>query len=257
MKVRTFPHAQLLCLVMSGCGGEGSHFAASDDAPARALPALAVSPDAASQTATGAEAEAEADGFISVTARSSFAQGLGSLHYVVTDRAGDFVTSGYNEVSSVADADRKLLLKLAPGDGYRLALTSTTAGKQPTTCTALLGPFAIEAAAAANYQVFVWQCDETPKVPVDECYWLVDWAGATRTSGAVGDSIGLSASAHDAQGNPARFTWSAPGNSGEFSDERAGETSFRCSTPAAKVPLKVSMNDGVCSREFTQTVSCR
>jgi hypothetical protein len=56
MKVRTFPHAQLLCLVMSGCGGEGSHFAASDDAPVRTLPALAVSPGESSQTATGAPA---------------------------------------------------------------------------------------------------------------------------------------------------------------------------------------------------------
>jgi hypothetical protein len=257
MKVRTLPHAQLLCIVMlSGCGGEESHFAAIDDAPVRALPAFAASPSDESQEPAGAAAAAE--GFISVTARSSFAQGLGSLHYVVSDRFGDFVTSGYNEVSGVGDADRKLLLKLAPGDGYKLALTSTTAGQQPTTCTAALGPFAIEAGAAASYQVFVWQCDEAPKAPVDECYWLVDWAGATRTSAAVGDVIGLSASAHDAQGNPARVTWSAPAASaGEFSDERAGETSFRCLTPAAKVPLKVSMNDGVCSREFTQTVSCR
>jgi hypothetical protein len=259
VKVRTLPHSPLLwVLVLSACGGQGSHFAATDDAPERSLPTLAEAPTEVAEGAPPTSAEGELDGFVSVTARSSFAQGLGSLHYVVSDGAGDVVTTGYNEVSGVGDADRRLLVKLAPGAGYRLALTSTTAGKRPITCTASLGPFAVEPEAAASYQVFVWQCDDAPKTAVDECYWLVDWTGATRTSAGVGELIGLSASAHDAQGNPARFTWSAPGaSSGEFSDERARETTFRCRTRAAQVPLKVSMSDGVCSREITQIVACR
>lgn len=259
MKVRTLAHSPLLCVLMLyGCGGQESHFAADDQAPARSFPALASAPTDDGESLPATRAEVPSEGFVGITARSSFAQGLGSLHYVVSDGAGDVVTTGYNEVSGVGDADRRLLVKLAPGAGYRLALTSTTAGKQPITCTASLGPFTVEADAAASYQLFVWQCDQAPKTAVDECYWLVDWAGATRTSAGVGELIRLSASAHDAQGNPARFTWSAPAASfGEFSDERARETTFRCLTPAAQVPLKVSMSDGVCSREFTQIVTCR
>lgn len=260
MKVRTLAHAPLLCVLMLyGCGGHESHFAANDQAPERSLPVLASAPIDDSESLPATPAQVPSEGFVSVTARSSFAQGLGSLHYVVSDGAGDVVTTGYNEVSGVGDADRRLLVKLAPGAGYRLALTSTTAGKRPITCTASLGPFAVEPDAAASYQVFVWQCDDAPSTAVDECYWLVDWTGATRTSADVGELIGLSASAHDAQGNPARFTWSAPGGAGfgEFSDERARETTFRCLTPAAQVPLKVSMSDGVCSREITQIVACR
>lgn len=197
-------------------------------------------------------------GLLNLTARSRFQRGLGSLHYVVNDRSGDVVTTGYSEASTVGDADRKLLVQLPAGSGYELTITSTTSGKRPVTCTASLGPFAIEAESPASYQVFLWQCAGAPQDPADECYWLADWAGAMRTDAAVGEEMVLSASGHDAQGNPARFTWSAPAAAlGAFSDERAGETTFRCQGRAAKVPLKVTMSDGVCTRDFTQVVSCR
>jgi hypothetical protein len=138
-------------------------------------------------------------------------------------------------------------------------LDSTGSGKPSTACHAQVGPFAVEPNATASYQAFLWECDDTSAMPApaDQCYWLADWIGATRTRAAVGESIELSVSGKDASGTFAHVAWieQAP-RFGSITDRHAATTTFSCEAASDSIPVAVVITGDGCSRRLTLTVAC-
>jgi hypothetical protein len=243
--------------LLTACGAEAQRPGAAGDA-ARGLPALSGN-DADGVRPRAAEA-ASNQGVLALTARSALQRRLDAIHYVVKNAAGDVVAGGDDEAPNGGAQDRELSLLLPAGEGMQLELTATTADADVSQCSASVGPFSIEVGSKASFQVFVWRCDGAPgaAAPEPECYWLADWVGVTRTQAAVGELIGLSAAGHDAQGAPAKFKWSAPSpGQGRFDDEEAAETTFRCTSAAAVLPLGLAMSDGQCHKAFNELVACQ
>jgi hypothetical protein len=244
-------------LLLVGCGSPERYDAVdSDSAPT--LPHL--SPARTDLDAQPPSSAARDEGTLSVSARSALRRKLGAVHFVVHDAAGEVVAGGDQEGDGGNVEAFELSLALPAGEGLRLELTATTAEAEASTCTASVGPFRIEAGSEASFEVFVWRCDGAPgaEAPEPECYWLADWIGVTRTSATIGELIGVSAGAHDAAGDPARFDWSTSASEqGRFLDKSASDTWFRCAAPNVALPLSVALSDGQCQSQLTKLVSCR
>jgi hypothetical protein len=242
--------------LLLGCGSS-QRYDAVDDAAADTLPTPSLS---RLDSVAEAPSAAAAEGSLRVSARSALQRRLGAVHFVVRDAAGEVLAGGDQEADGGNVDALELSLALPAGEGFRLELTATTTDVEASTCTASVGPFRIETASEASFEVFVWRCDGAPgaAAPEPECYWLADWVGVTRTSAAIGELIGVSAAGHDAAGEPARITWSTTTpEQGRFVDANAAETTFRCAAPNAALPVSVSMSDGQCEGRFSQVVSCR
>jgi len=253
-------------LVLAGCGGAGQHYAPAPtaeptstssplDVNGSTSPRGKATPQTVSITETASSNER---GLLDVLATGAMSQSLGSLEFSVRNRAGAVLSRGFNEVHG-ADSDRRLLLDLPAGEDYELVLESTGFGSPSTACHAQVGPLAVAPGATASYQAFLWQCDdaEAAPAPADECYWLADWIGTTRTRAAVGDSIELGVSAKDASGVGAHVAWlnQAP-QLGTISDEHAAKTRFTCDAPSEAIPITVVITGDACSRRLTMTVAC-
>jgi hypothetical protein len=205
-----------------------------------------------SQTVSITETAAAGEGgLLDVLAIGAMEQSLGSLEFTVRDRTGTVLSTGFNEVQG-RDVDRRLLLNLPSGKDYELALDSSEFG-----CHAEVGPFTVEAHSTANYQAYLWQCDQPPAAPADECYWLADWVGASRTRAAVGESIVLSVVGKDTSGVAAHITWTnlAP-RFGSISEPHASTTTFTCDAASDSIPLGVVITGDGCSRRLSVDVSC-
>lgn len=203
-------------------------------------------------------ASSDERGLLDVLAIGALKQSLGSLEFTVRNRVGAVLSRGVNEVHG-ADMDRRLLLDLPAGEDYQLSLDSTGSGKPSTACHAKVGPFSVELNETASYQAFLWQCDDaqaTP-APADECYWLADWVGTTRTRAAVGETIELSVSGKDASGVAAHVTWveMAP-QFGSVSDKHTAKTTFTCEAASSSIPISVVITGDGCSRRLTTSVAC-
>jgi hypothetical protein len=243
--------------LLAGCGADAQRPDAAGDA-IQSRPELA--DDTADYVRPETDSIARDEGVLAITARSALQRRLDTVHYVVKNAAGDVVAGGDDEAANGGAQDRELSLVLPAAEGMQLELSATTADGDASQCTASVGPFSIEAGSRASFQVFVWRCDGAPGAagPEPECYWLADWIGVTRTRAAVGDRIGLTAAGHDARGEPARFKWSTPSPElGRFDDEDAAETSFRCATASAALPLGLAMSDGQCHKAFSELVACQ
>lgn len=245
--------------LLVGCAGPEPYDMVDDAAP-KPLPSPGESDAVSEPTSPDDRTLARGEARLSVSARSALQRRLGTVHYVVRDAADEVVAGGDQEAASGNVDQLALELALPAGNDLRLELTATTLGAEASTCSASVGPFSLEEASEASFEVFVWRCDGASgaAAPEPECYWLADWIGVTRTSAAIGELIGVSAAGHDAAGDPAQFSWSttAP-ETGRFTDARAANTSFRCAAPHVAVPLSVAMSDGQCQSRFTKLVSCR
>jgi hypothetical protein len=195
-------------------------------------------------------------GLLDLLVVGALRQSLGSLEFVVRDRGGAVLSSGFNDVQG-ADTDRRLLLDLPVGSEYTLSLASTASGRPATKCRATMGPFAVELNATAGYQAFLWQCDDAPTASADECYWLADWIGASRKRAAVGESIALGVQGSDMSGVAAHVTWinQAP-RFGSFSDRHGVDTRFTCEAASDSIPIGVVITGDGCSRHLSLSVAC-
>lgn len=205
------------------------------------------------QTAGNAE-----QGLLDLLAVSSAERSLGLLSFVVRNRAGAVLSSGFNEVRG-PDSDRHLLLQLSTGVDYQLTLDSTSSDEPAVTCHAEVGPFSIAADTTARYQAFIWQCDAGPSAPapVDSCYWLTDFVGVSRTRAPVGETIALGVSGFDTTGAPANVTWNVQASqSGSISEKHAAQTTFRCEAANDAIPLFAVVSGDGCSRRVQLNVAC-
>ena len=253
-------------LLLAGCGGADHHAPAAGAAPAAERTGNEKAPEGASpsdgepeQTVSITEtASSDERGLLDVLAIGAMNQSLGSLDFTVRDRAGNVLSRGSNTVRG-EDMDRRLLLDLPAGQGYELSLASADADEPSTRCHAEVGPFTVEPNATASYQAFLWQCDDrTAKpAPADECYWLADWVGSTRTRAAVGETIELSVSGKDASGTFAHVNWieQAP-QFGVVSDKHAAKTTFTCAAASDSIPVAVVITADACSRRLTLDIAC-
>jgi hypothetical protein len=247
-------------LGLFGCG------AGDDHAPPAGVGSGAVRPDLSENDKPVPAADPittpKGEGVLDLVAHPGPLHALGPLRYVVTDAQDQVVAGGDSDQSELSGADasdRGLSVMLPAGSDFNLRLTSTSAEPHPTSCSASVGSFAIEADAVAHFQVFVWHCAdaELPSTVVTPCYWLADWVGVTRTEAAVGELIDVSAAGHDFGGNPANFSWSTASPArGAFMQPGAAQTSFRCQAAGKALPLSVQIDDGECQKTVTQTVSC-
>jgi hypothetical protein len=257
----------LLVLATVACGG-ADHAAPAPAGGARAglpsAPSASASGGAASsqhpaQTTSITETAGNAElGLLDLVAISSAEQNLGSLSFVVRNRAGAVLSSGFNEVRG-PDIDRHLLLQLSAGVDYQLTLDSTSSDEPALTCHAEIGPFSIAADTTASYQAFIWQCDEGPSAPApaDSCYWLTDFVGVSRTRAPVGETIALGVSGFDTTGAPAHVTWSVQASSyGSISEKHAAQTTFRCEAANDAIPLFAVVSGDGCSRRVQLNVAC-
>lgn len=240
-----------------GCGVEPGRAATAGDA-SRSWPELSDSDAGGARLPFHAAARHE--GVLTVKARSALQRQLDVIDYVVKNAAGEVLAGGIDEAASGGSRTRELSLVLPAGEGMQLELSATTVDADGSLCRAAVGPFRIDAGAAATFQVFVWRCEGAPgaAAPEPECYWLADWIGVTRTNAVVGGVIALSAAGHDARGELARFKWSTSSpEQGRFEDDEAAETTFRCAAASVAVPLALEMSDGQCHKVFSELVACR
>lgn len=197
-------------------------------------------------------------GLLDLRAIGSAEQSLGSLSFVVRNRAGAVLSSGFNEVRG-PDVERHLLLQLPAGVDYELRLDSKSLDQTAVSCHARIGPFSISTEATASYQAFLWQCDgvEAMPMPADSCYWLADFVGASRTRAPVGESIELGVSGFDTAGAPAQVTWTVQAPQyGSISEKHAAQTTFRCEAANDSIPLFVVVAGDGCSRRVSLDVAC-
>ena len=210
-----------------------------------------------SQTVSITETAGNAErGLLDLLAIGAVKQSLGSLEFTVRDRTGAVLSRGYNEVHGI-DSDRRLLLDLPVGQDYQLELDSNAAEPPATTCHATVGPFAVAPTVTASYQAFLWQCEGASAAPADECYWLADWIGASRTRAAVGESIELSVAGKDASGVGNHVTWSTPAPQfGSILERHAARTKLTCEGANESIPIVVVISGDGCSRRLSLVVSC-
>jgi hypothetical protein len=253
-------------LLLVGCGAD--HYA-----PAPTVEAGAVEPSAGSDAANAPTANepsstetvsitetasSEERGLLDVMAIGVMKQSLGSLEFTVRSRLGAVLARGVNDVRG-ADTDRRLLLDLPAGEDYQLSLESTGSGQAATACHAKVGPLTVEPHTSASYQAFLWQCDvpAATAAPADECYWLADWVGVSRTRAAVGETIELSVSGSDASGTSVHVNWVEPApRFGSVSEKHAAKTTFTCQAASDAVPLAVVVTGDGCSRKIMLSVAC-
>lgn len=253
----------LAAIVLAGCSGAdhhapaptAEHSSASPETNGGATPSEGDPEQTVSITETASSNER---GLLDVLAIGALKQSLGSLEFTVRNSAGNVLSHGFNTVQG-EDTDRRLLLDLPAGSDYELSLESTSSDKQSTTCHAQVGPFTVEQDATASYQAFLWQCDDTSAkpAPADECYWLADWVGTTRTRAAVGESIELSVSGKDASGTFAHVNWVEPAPQfGSISEKHTAKTTFTCAAASDSIPLAVVITGDGCSRRLSLSVAC-
>jgi hypothetical protein len=255
--------ATFFAMTLSACGGTDHYAPASlgdnDPAAAAASPNMNASGGGPAETVSITEtASSNERGLLDVLAIGALKQSLGLLEFNVKNRAGELLISGHSDVQG-ADMDRRLLLDLPAGKDYELTLDASGSGESGATCHATVSPLSIAANETAAYQAFLWQCDQASKVPApaDECYWLADWVGATRTHAAVGESVELRVAGEDTSGVAAHVNWvvQAP-QYGSISDRHAAKTTFTCEAANDSVPVAVVITGDGCSRRVTLNVSC-
>jgi hypothetical protein len=239
------------------CAGGAEHEPAADGNATGQAPAANRAP---SPTAARAGPSGETDGLLDVTTAAGVASFFGTMQGVVTDARGNVVAGAEEDVEHPElEHDRRLAFVLPAGSDYHLSLSATSTGAAPAQCHASAFPLRIEAGATASAQIFAWQCGDVTgyvprSVPAD-CYWLADWAFVSRTRADVGETIAVSATAHDPQA-AAQFNWSSSAGQGSFADPRAAQTSFRCQAAGENLALSVAISDGNCEQQLTQLVSC-
>lgn len=205
------------------------------------------------QTAGSAE-----QGLLDLRAISSAEQSLGSLSFVVRNRAGAVLSSGFNEVQG-PDVERHLLLQLPAGVDYEISLDSKSLDQAAVSCHASVGPFSISTDATASYQAFLWRCDGAKAAPAraDSCYWLADFVGVSRSRAPVGETIELGVSGFDTTGTPAQVTWTVQAPQyGSISEKHAAQTTFSCEAANDSIPLFVLVAGDGCSRRVQLNVAC-
>ncbi len=185
---------------------------------------------------------------------------LDTVSYTITGPAS-FTQSGSIDVSH-SGAISALLGPFAAGGPYTITLTGASAdGAESCAGSA---SFSITAGQTARVTVPL-TCHQAPRTGsvavngvVNVCP-QIDALDANPTEVFVGGTVGLAATAHDADHGPSTLTaaWSA--TSGTFTDPSALATRFTCTQPgAATLTLTVSDGDATagCPATASLTVTC-
>ena len=81
----------------------------------------------------------------------------------------------------------------------------------------------------------------------------IDAYSVEPTQLAIGSAVHLTASAHDAGGNPLTFAWQA--SAGLVADAHTASTTFTC-TAAGDVTLTLHVSNGACEETASAVVTC-
>jgi hypothetical protein len=185
---------------------------------------------------------------------------LNAVDYQITG-PGSFTKAGTIDVSHSATLSASLS-PLPPGMGFQLELRGTSVDGNAR-CVGSAG-FDIAARATTNVLVHLLcqQMTLNGSVAVSgalNACPLIDAVGASPAEVLVGQTLGLSATAHDLDGAPAPLAYQWSATSGTLSDAAAPNPRFACTAPGpVTITLVVSDGDTTSGCPDTQTmlVSC-
>jgi len=249
------------CVTLAGCGG-GDHYTPAPEQPGSGVaPRVKDAQTTQARRRSTAADTAQGEGLLDVATASGIVSYLGSLHAVVTDADGTVIGGADEErTNDATGAERELSIVLPSGSDYTLSLSASTTDAAPTTCHAAVGGLQVADGAIGKVQVLGWTCGDAfgyvPQGEESSCFWLADWTFVSRSTAAVGELVDVSASGHDAQGNPAHFAWSTALHAGDFSEPSAASTAFQCHAAGEALPLTVTISDGECEKRLTQRITC-
>jgi hypothetical protein len=162
---------------------------------------------------------------------------------------------------NVGDTNRlaALIGNIPPGLGYVIAV-SGVATDGVSTCTGTSAPFDVAAGATTMVSLRL-ECREpthTGSIQIEgiaNFCPVVDIVAASLSQGAVGQAIGLTGSAHDANNapSPLSFLWTA--TSGSINAPSTQNPTFTC-TDVGDVTIVLTVTDGDCSDTGSLSMFC-
>ena len=207
----------------------------------------------------GSWASRQAGGSVQIALQVGGAS-INTVNYTITGPAS-FTQNGTIDVSH-SNTISALLGPFAAGGPYTITLTGTSTDGAETCAGS--GTFTIAAGqtVSATVPLTCHQAPRTGSVSVNGAVNVcpeIDSLSADPTEVFVGGSVGLSATAHDADNGPSSLTasWTAP--AGVFTEPSSLSTRFTCTAPgSATITLTVSDGDRTagCPASSSVTIIC-
>ena len=163
---------------------------------------------------------------------------------------------------SIGDTNRlaTLIGSIPPGDGYVVSV-SGVANDGVSMCTGMSDPFSVAAGVTTNLtlKLMCREPSQTGSVQIDgvaNFCPVVDLVSASVSQADVGSTIGLSGSAHDANGpsTTLAYLWSA--TAGTIDNPSSANATFTC-TDVGDTTIVLTVTDGDCTGTGSLTVWCR
>jgi len=202
---------------------------------------------------------------------------INSVNYVVTGTPaipGTPLPSGVLPTPGTASSF-SFGIPIPVGTGYMLSLTAASADpNDDITCSGSYnGPvppdtgFSVSANTTTNFTMVLTCVDNTNgqivagvTVETDACPRLLPtWVSAIPNTANVGESIAVNALGSDLDGASILYSWSIPGSpasTGSFAAPGSQATTFDCDGPLDNFIVRVTMNNGECTKDLDTIVSC-
>ena len=204
-------------------------------------------------------ASKQATGSVEIALQAGGAS-ISAVSYTITGPAS-FTQNGTIDVSH-SNTVSAVLGPFAVGGGYNIALTAVSTDGSENCAGA--APFAVTAGqtTTVNVPITCHQAPHTGSVAVNGTLNVcpqIDGLDATPAEVLVGGSVGLNATAHDADNGPSPLGAQWTSTSGVFTNAAALDTRFVCTSPGtATLTLTVSDGDPAtgCPATSSVTVTC-
>ncbi|HKY39218.1 MAG TPA: hypothetical protein VJN18_24940 [Polyangiaceae bacterium] len=202
---------------------------------------------------------------------------INSVNYVVTGTPaipGTPLPSGTLPTPGTASSF-SFGIPVPVGTGYTLSLTAASADPDDDiTCSgSYSGPvppgtgFSVTANTTTSFTMVLTCVDNTNgqlvagvNVVTDACPRLLPtWVSAIPNAANVGESIAVSALGSDLDGATIEYSWSIPGSpasTGSFAAPGSQSTSFTCGGARDNFIVRVTMDNGDCTKDLDTIISC-
>ena len=207
----------------------------------------------------GAAAGKQATGSVEIALQAGGAS-IATVNYTITGPAS-FTQNGTIDVSHSSTVSA-VLGPFAVGGGYNIALTAVSTDGSETCAGAAAFTVMAGQTTSVNVPISCHQAPHTGSVSVNGTLNVcpqIDGLDASPSEVLVGGSVGLTATAHDADNGPSPLKAQWTSTSGVFTNAGALGTRFVCTSPGtATLTLTVSDGDSStgCPATSTVTVTC-
>ena len=213
----------------------------------------------ATKAPTGGSVETDNVGSVGLVLAGGGAT-LSSATYTITG-PGSFSKTGTVDLTSATSLSF-VVGGIPAGSGYTISLTATSA--DGSTSCAGAGSFAISAGTTTSVTVALdcHQAARTGSVAINGAIDLcpaIDALSVSPSQVAVGGTVALAASAHDADSGPSPLTYQWSATSGSFNNAATASPTFTCAAAGlSTVTLTVSDGDtdAGCPATLTAQIAC-